>query len=307
MSRLDRPPFTPPETAPPAPARWVRTLRALFDAGRFVFTEPHPLGPDAPRRASVAVAWVVPLGLLVGLAWAGVFRATWRLYGEIGGLRLVPGLAVALLEAFITGRLLIPAMASASDAIGEQQDRRSAHPASRSLLQTPLTSRGVLVLLACFLTQWALVVSIPVWTPWWPTSDDWRSNFNFLYPRPIYRPLLLAPLWGRWALLMAASLGRTSASADPATVEFCRSVRPGRLLRHAILPLALTCVYCSRERNVLIGLLIGMIVFAVSYLAGVIYARRLGGQSRITLLATAQLAQIAFLATYRALWAAIYL
>src|SRR5262249_3081385 len=131
--------------------------------------------------------------------------------------------------------------------------------------------------------------------------------FNFLYPKPIYRPLLLAPLWGRWGIVMAACIGRTADAADPAVVALCRQMTPGRLLRQAVLPLSLSCLYFSREVDFLIGAVIALVVFGLSYVACVVMARRLGGQTRTTLLATGQVAQIVFLATYRAMGLQIHL
>ncbi len=292
----------PPED--PAEGRAVRgeRLSALPAAARYLLAQSPPPARDAVRAARV-VAWVVPAGLLIGILWAGAFRGAWRLYGEIDGLRMVPGLAVVLLEALLTGRFLWLAVARAADgplgpSMGDDE-RLTRNPSLRAC--------GAMAIVLCAMVQWVLVVSIPHVTPWWPPPDDWRSAFNFLYPRPIYRPLILAPLWGRWAILMAAATGRTAPGVDAMTASLCRSMGPRRVLLHALLPVVLTCIYFSRERNFLIGGVISLFAFASSYLAAQVLARRNGGQDRVTLFAAGQIGQIAFLAIYRALWPRIYL
>jgi hypothetical protein len=156
------------------------------------------------------------------------------------------------------------------------------------------------------LALWALVTSIPFEPPWWPSPSDWRHYFNFLYPRPIYRPLVLAPIWGHWGILLAATIGRTASHADAPTVHFCQAMRPGRLLVHTILPTALTAIYASREENRLIGVVISLLVLGVAYAAAVIFARKGDGQTRQSLLAVGMVALLAFLAIYRAFWPFIH-
>lgn len=299
-------PQTPPPTGRPAPAGTA--FRALLAALQLLLCRTPPASGLDPRTARATIRWFVPIGALIGLAWAGVFRAMWRLYGEIGELRLVPALAIVLLEAIITGRYLLLALASVEDIAARRPDATDAEalePSPAALAQ-PFGAWGILVLILSVVTQWTLLVSIPRVTPWWPPPEEWRSYFNFLYPQPIYRPLLLAPLWGRWAILLAGSIGRTARSAEPSIASLCAALTPGCVLRNALIPIILTCVYFSRERNFMIGAVIGLVVFAIAYLAGVRLAHRFGGQNRLTLLAAGQIAQVTFLAVYRAMWPVIH-
>lgn len=283
-----------------APHRW----RAAADAARFMLSFHVGLTSNEPRHLRRVIFWIAPLGLAIGLAWAGAFRGAWRLFGETEGRdRVIPALVVVLLEALITGRYLPLALCRVVDVLETGGGAVTARAVDD--LSTPPRFRGTLLLVLLVLTQWALILSVPRWNAWWPT--DWRRYFNFLYPEPIYRPLLLAPLWGRWAILLAACVGRTARGVDAATAAMCAEMTPGRLLRNSILPLTLSCIYFSREQNFLIGAVIGLAVFAISYLASVFMARGVGGQTRSTLLATGQVAQIVFLVVYRALWPKIHL
>jgi len=261
-----------------------------------------PLGRRAEPRSVEAVPdfarWFVLTGFVIGLAWAGGFRLVWRLYGETGGLRIAPSLAIVLLESLFTGALLVLGLARATVVLSGP---RSAAPSGLDS-STPLPSVGVLVLFLVILTQFAMILTVRATPGWWPPPEDWRSHFNFMYPHPIYRPLLLAPIWGRWGILVAATIGRTAPRADILTTALNKSMGPGRLLLHLAAPMLLTAIYCSRSRNYLTGALIGLLVFGVTYMAAVAFARRGDGQTRQSMYAAGQVAQVSFLIIYLGLW-----
>ncbi|MFQ5411589.1 MAG: hypothetical protein ACE5EC_04805, partial [Phycisphaerae bacterium] len=234
-----------------------------------------PLGTHPIRRRAERVAdftfWFIPMGLFIGLIWAGSFRLSWRLYGETGTLRVVPSLTVVLIECLFTGAFLVMGLARTSHVLAGDSPPRAVFDRTAAL--SPV---GILVLCLTVLTQYVLILSIQDARPWWPSPDDWRYHFNFMYPRPIFRPLLLAPIWGRWGILLAGAVGRTAHAADAETRAVNRAMRPGRLLLHALVPLALTAIYCSRSRNIFIGLIIGLIVFAVTFAISVAFVWRSG-------------------------------
>lgn len=243
------------------------------------------------------VPWIVPLGLIVGLIWVGCFRMTWWLYGETAGIRFIPGLTIVLVECLLTGPFLVLGLARTVHLL------TGTHPRQSELDRaSPLSPVGSLVLSLIVLAEWVLIAGIQVTPAWWPTPDDWRHYFNFMYPQPIYRPLLLAPIWGRWGILLGATIGRTARHADTETLAIVDAMRPTRLLRHTLLPVALTIIYCSRSSNFLTGLLVSILVFAMTYFVSVAMARRGGGQTRQSLYAVGLMAQLSFLAIYRALW-----
>ena len=243
------------------------------------------------------VPWIVPIGLFIGLIWAGGFRLSWKLYGEIGSLRLLPSLTVILVECLFTGSFLALGLARTVHVLTDHQPLQG-----RVGRVEPLSPVGTLILCLVVTAQFALILSLDVRPGWWPSPNDWRSHFNFMYPHPIYRPLLLAPIWGRWGILLAATIGKTVRHCDSETVALNRRMSPGRLLIHALMPLSLTAIYCSRSRNYLTGIIIGMLVFGITYVVTVAIARRGGGQTRQSLFAAGQIAQLAFLAVYRAFW-----
>jgi len=254
-----------------------------------------PLGgpiPEAPGLWRQAIWWFVPIGLLIGLGWALTYRAAWHLFGEVvAGVRFMPATTVWLLDTAFFGSMLAVAVARVAHAWTSRQ-RAGGEPSTAD----DASAIGVLALVAVLVVKWAMLVSLPMGMPWWPS--DWRRWFNFAYPRPIYRPLLLAPLWGRWAILLAAGIGRTARSCDPATTSLCRAMRPSFTLTALLGPMFLSAVYCSRQGNRLIGVVLGLMVLGISFAGAVTLARKFGGQTRWTLLAAGQLAELAFLACY---------
>lgn len=202
-----------------------------------------------------------------------------------------------MLECLVTGRYLFGATAQAVAPRSEIHD-----PAGPPRGSSPVTFRGLWIITLLILSQWILVAGIPDVYLGWFAESDWRYHFAFLLPKPIFRPLLLAPLWGRWAVLLATTIGRAAPTADHHTSALIAAMNPSRLLRHSLLPLLLTIVLLSRMHNRFIGLILAVIVFAVTFSAAVLMAQRRGGQDRVTVLAAAQTAQLTFLVVYRAFW-----
>lgn len=257
--------------------------------------------PESHRTYYDPIPWIVPVGLITGVLWAAIFRFTWRLYGETANLRIIPALSIVLLECLITGPFLALGLARTVHLLTGKTPLRAALTPGE-----PLSPVGTLALALTVLSEWALIASVPTITPWYPMPYDWRSYFVFMYPAPVYRPLILAPLWGRWAMLLAASVGCMGHYADDKMIALGSAIRPARLLRQSVFPVVITAIYCSRDQNLLTGAIIGLLVFATSYVVAVLLSRRGGGQSRQSLYAVAQIAQLAFLLFYRAFWRQIH-
>ncbi len=284
---------TPPSAPSPGdPGRWAGHVRSLVLALRFFL----PLGevPTADtaawRRAS---HWFVPIGLAIGLLWVGVFRAVWRLYGEeVTSLRLVPAAAVVLVDGLFVGYCLFGGLAATVNALTGRRHAREPEQEDAVALAQP----AVMVLLLAILLELILISALRTGSWWWPS--DWRRYLNFAYPRLIYRPLLLAPLWGRWAILLAASVGRVAPRAHSAAVGLSRASSPRRVLTTFLPPLIFTAAYCSRSGNVIIGTIIALAVLGLTFVSSVIIARRGGGQTRRSMLAAGKIAELIFLGAF---------
>jgi hypothetical protein len=252
--------------------------------------DPPEADVAAWRRAAY---WFLPIGLCIGLLWVGVFRAVWRLYGEeVTSLRLVPASAVVLVDVLFFGYCLFTGLTATINALtGHRHAREPEDNADVSLVMP-----AVMALLLVIVIELVLISAVRTGPWWWPS--DWRRHLNFAYPRLIYRPLLLAPLWGRWAILLGASVGRTASRVHPAAANLSKAVGPAQVLGTFLLPLAITAVYCSRSRNVIIGTIIALAVLGLTFVSSVIMARRGGGQTRRSMLAVGKIAELIFLGAF---------
>ena len=244
--------------------------------------------PARSESWSSAVMWLVPLGLLWGLLWAAVFRLSWRIFGEVAGARFMPALVVLLLDAaFLGARQYWGAWRVLCRVTARRTEGRSEEGGSLA---------PMLGLMLILLSVWVLILSVPNRPGYWPA--DWRATLglNELLPRPIFRPLILAPIWGRWAMLMAANVGRVRPGSM--AEGFCAAVRPSLVLGAFVPTAALTAAYCAQFGSPLVGLIIALAVLGVTHLASTLLGRRLGGQSLSTIFAVSLLAQITFLLAY---------
>lgn len=282
-----------PSTAAPTHARRPGRLDGVRDLLEFTLPSIPPRKRSGRPDGDGIARWIIPWGLLVGLAWMTVFRVAWRIFGdpEFTRVRALPALAVVLLECALTGYLLIVGLSRTAG-----NSPRHDGPA----VSNAHAERATLILILAVMAHVALIVSLPERIGWYPAHDDWRSYLNPLYPQVTYRPLLLAPLWGRWAMLLAAGVGRAAPDADELTRALCRAVRPARVLRALLAPLALFAIYMNREGQFFQGLIASLIVFLAVYLTALVLARRWGGQTRDTIHASGAIGQMAFLAAYRA-------
>lgn len=268
--------------------RWRNDVAAAFS---YLYGRSSPQEIQSEPQPTL---WPMSLfGLLIGLAWVGTFRGSWRVFGDLGGLRLIPGLAILGLDALVFGRCLFLSIARWAS---ERQDDQSARRSQQ------FGAWAAIVLIVALVSEFTIVLSLPNLSGWWPSSHDWRSWFNWMYPSPLYRPLLLAPLWGRWGIVVALCMGRAAADADPLTRSYIRSMRPIHLLLHSIVPVALTTIYCSRGGNVVTGPLIAVIILVAAVVFATFAAYQREGQTRTTALATGLVTQLAFLIVYRGFW-----
>lgn len=252
------------------------------------------------RGAARACHWLVPLGLVVGLLYTAVYRAVWRQFGEVRSIALMPAVTVWLLDVGVLASLLYFGAARTARGVITASPAGAGAPHSRAGLD-PVEQLALIVLV---LLKLMLLIAIPHGISHWPGTGDWRSYFNWMYPHREYRPLILAPMWGRWAMLLVGSVGRPRDDDDRAMTLFSGSLSAGRVLAWMVPVAVLTSIYCGRRW--MFGCIISCLVLAGCYLYGMIAARRQGGQTRDSILGAGLIGELVFLTAYEGLAANIY-
>lgn len=264
----------------------TRPASALRLAAQFLLPLNSFGAPERPTDAagwSKAALWFPLYGLAVGILYAAVYRASWKWFGEYERLRLLPVALVLMADLGFCGYRQLAATV-----------RLLAGRAPRPIDLGPPAS--VAVALAVLL-KFMMLLSLPVGAYPWPA--DWREHLGPLFPAVIYRPLVLMPLWGRWALLLAMSLGRMTPQSPAPLRDMAGGVRLAAMMAWWLATTLLTIAYSSAAITHLAhGVVIALGVLVSTYLASFWMARRSGGQNEDTVLATGLVAEIAFLAFY---------
>ena len=251
-----------------------------------------------------AVHWLVPGGLLIGLVYVGLYRASWRIFGEVAHVRLMPALVVWLVDATLLGLALNMGAVRTIDRWAELRHGSGAADSVSPVLERTLGLVGVIALVIVLVVKFVLWTAIPEGIAGWPA--DWRRYLNFLYPRPVFRPLILAPMWGRWGLLLAGGIARAAPQPGGSVVGLSGGRSPAVVLGWFLVPLVITAVYCGRGGRWMIGCIIGLLVLGTTFLVAVMAARRFAGHTRFTIYAAAFVAEVTFLACYLAAAQRIY-
>lgn len=267
--------------------RLARALHALWAAWTCIGPSPA----TTPATSASDVLWALPwLGMIVGVVWTVLFAGAWRTFGEYpAGLRLVPVLVIVAADLVLTGSFLIAGV-RIIESLAYQDD---------GLLSTSrkdITIVGVLAVVVLVLTTYATLLAIPKGVEWWPA--DWRHHLHWAYPRPIFRPLLLMPIWACWSMVLAAGIGRARMEqpADARPLDrLAGQATPSHIFAGFLPAAVLTAVYASRDKNLVIGLGVAWVVFVCVYVAAMALALRWKGQTGVTILATGLIGRMAFM------------
>ncbi|NLX13240.1 MAG: hypothetical protein GXY44_06235 [Phycisphaerales bacterium] len=136
---------------------------------------------------------------------------------------------------------------------------------------------------------------------------DWRQHLPYLYPQVIDRPLLLMPLWGRWAMMLALGVGRVAPGESPRLTTMGGGMNLPVILIHWLAVTGLTVFYVSGSAvDIPLCLLIALGVLYGAYLTAFILARRFGGQTQATVAAVGAVAELLFLVAYLPVASYIY-
>ena len=262
-------------------------------AARFLFPLPDRPGAEASPAWRRSVLWLPAWGLAIGILYTLVYRGAWRWFGEQQHLRLLPPFIVLIADFSWFG---YRQLAAAIEVFNR-------HPPATATGALRLPGAVAVLLLGLF--KYLLLLALPAGPM--AFNADWRQHFSVLYPGVIYRPLVLMPLWGRWAMLLALCIGRVS----PGSAQRLRHLAGGARLTAVVgwwfLTGLLTVAYTSPEPlHLAYGVVISLGVLVVAYLASFALARRYDGQTETTVLAAALIGELTFLIFYLPVSRSIY-
>lgn len=211
-------------------------------------------------------------GVFSAELWELVRMATWRppLFDE----RLMPSIAAA---GFIMLVFLRRSALSLSELFTGRR-RYLRYPAALALA-------GV---------YWLLLWSL------WQLKADYATNlppqWGWLWPRAIFRVMVLTQLWGAWGMLVLGQFHRPSATTDAPTVGFASQAHPLTMAACLLVPL-LGTVLCTRFLGTQQFVPIAT-ALAGTFILGSLLAIFRGPMRREILLATNLLTQMAFMSGY---------
>lgn len=230
------------------------------------------LADQLPGRFARAWLGVMVVSLLWGSASVMLWSWTWGLFGDFYGIPFMPVAAV------IAVGLLWPyarsVLAMAESLVGRDGQRS--------------------VAVAALVVVWTLMLlgirGQDDWPHYLPPILQWTR------PQAMLRAMLLAPLWGGWAMLLAGQFSRPSARTEPVVAAFARGC--GVFTTMIVLaPLLLaTVTYFNNLPWTQLSISATAIIVAAA--GGALLCRRWGGLCRSALLATNMLTQIAFILAY---------
>jgi cobalamin synthase len=272
----------------------ARATRPFLLAARFLFPLSNDPDPDQPSAWTKAVRWLPVWGLAIGILYTLIYRAAWRWFGEYQRLRLLPPMILLIADLGWFGYRQFAAAV-------EVFDRKRSPSAAPGGLALP----GVTAVMLIGLLKYLLLLALPAGAMVF--RADWRQYLSVLYPGVIYRPLLLMPLWGRWAMMLALCIGRVSPDSSPRLRHMASGVRLKTIVGWWFFTGLLTIAYSSPEPlHLAYGVVVALGVLVTSYLASFALARRYDGQTETTVAAAGLIAELAFLIFYLPLARAIY-
>lgn len=132
------------------------------------------------------------------------------------------------------------------------------------------------------------------WNPDWPTHLP--PGWQWLWPRALYRAILLAPVWGGWAMLVLGRFHRPTDRTDGPTRRLAEAVSPIGAAAGLAVPLAASLVYLNFAYPWHVVPPAAAVLAALG--GGTALVRLYGGLTRQAVLAANFLTQVAFLVSY---------
>jgi len=251
--------------------QWLRSRPAHM----LLTADDQRLADEPPDRFARAWLGLMLLSLGWGIAAASLYGLAWQRFRDYTGIDLIP---VAAVVAAMAGWLYRKAISALGGAL-----------CGRSAEDRAVGASVVVVVLVL------LLLGLRSRQPDWPTHLPWIWHW---IPRTMFRVLILAPLWGAWAMLIVPQFCRPTERTEPAVAALIGGCGPLTAAVCMAVPLAPT-LYAFRVWGWwYLTIPAGAIVAAL--VGGLLLCHRHGGPTRRALLAVNLLTQIVFVLCYLA-------
>jgi len=215
----------------------------------------------------IGLAW----GCILAWLWNATFHITWTVFRILNWI--IPSVLCATAIAFGPYRKAM--MALIKTITGDR-------------LILDLLGAGAVVLALSVVLNYSFYLSNP------DPPADLPEHCRWLWPRPLCRMLITAPLWGAWSMMVLVQFHRPDKRSDFPTERFAASIKPFIASVYLVIPFAMTLIFLKYlpawKRY------IPPVAASVAALGGgTIIKRRIGFINRRVLLANNFLTQLALL------------
>ena len=215
----------------------------------------------------ISLAW----GCILAWLWDATFHITWTVFRILNWV--IPSVLCA--AAITLGLYRKAMMALVKVILGDR-------------LILDLLGAGAIVLMLSAVLNYSFHLSNPDPITHLPQRWQW------LWPRPLCRMLITAPLWGAWSMIVLVQFHRPDKRSDSPTERFARSVKPVVASVYLVIPFAMTLIflkYLPAWQRYIPPMLAAMAALG----GGTIIKKRIGFTNREVLLANNFLTQLALL------------
>jgi len=261
----------------------TRTYGWLVDRPSYMLltASDERLADAAPERFARAWMGLMGLSLLWGIAMAYLFGGARSLFGDVTGMLVIPAATVTALTVMWLYRRAVVDLARA---IVRGRAEQIAPGAAAITLVLALAMLGL--------------------ESWQPDYSDSMPWFLHWIPRTMFRPLILAPLWGAWAMLITLQFCRPTERTEPAVAALARGCGPLTAAMCMLVPFAATVFsfrpfYSTHDRWQ--HLIIPSLTALTAIAGGWLFCRLDGAPMRRGLLATNMLTQLVLILAYLAI------
>ena len=254
--------------------KWL-TNRASY---MFLTAGDEQLASQPPERFARVWWGLMLLSLVWGVAAAALYGLAWQIFDDYTGMPLMPAALVTALWVTWPYRRAVTALAKSM--CGGEETRDS----------SPVEAAAIVVIMAM-----AMLGFRDMRHGQDPTNLDWYLCW---VPPTMFRPLILAPIWGAWAMLIAPKLCKPAPQTQTAAASMIRGCgSPTMAGCMAVLVTVTMFAFNMIQWQVTVPA--ATILAAV--VGGTVLCRQAGGPTRNALLAANLLTQIVFFLAYLAI------